>query len=419
MRLSIFLLFIFVFPSLLSAENDLEDIHKRIFSILHSHPTEAYILAQQAEELAHQKDLYLEEANYVFVQAWINEEIKLESGKAFIQYLKALEIIRPYYHESEKGAKRYIALLLNTGNILREHHAYNEAEIYYNEGIHIALKYKPEDSIVRLFWNKAKLNRVNENNEIAIESIEKGIQYAKLIDDQNLIFSTINEKGLLQIELKQFNEARLTYEAILNLSFIDKLPESKAVAWHNIGHAYASEKKYVDAIKPYKQAEILKSKLDKAELSFITWTDLCQTYKQLGDFEKAEEYGSKAETLYDKIQLLPENYRIYEYLSYITFERGDYKQSRAYTEKYISENKKFIDLQKEVQVVKDQYKMEVLAAGFFMQMNSSKSETLYATLLAIVTSLFTIILLAGLSGQFFVRRSIRKTIQNIEKNSLV
>lgn len=420
MRLVLISIIFIIFHSFAYANDELAEIHDRVFSLLYTDPDEAYRLAIQAESMAHEDHLYAEEANYLFVQAFLNDTHYLEQGKAFILYLKALEVVKPHYQESEKSLLVYRGLLMNTGNILKDHYAYDQAMEYYDNAIKLYSPTEPDASLVRIYHNRADLFGEMENWEEAIKSIDEAIYYAGEIKDEKMILSTLNFKGLLQVDMGQFEAARGTFNEILNLDFIDKHVIQIGVEWHNIGHSYADEKRYKEAIEGYKQAEKYKIENLRPEAEiFITWTDLCEMHKIIGDFKTAMQYGLKAEQQYEHLMLHPENYRIFEYLSHIAFELGDYRTSKKYTDKYMEENAKFIEIQRNIQKVKDQYKMEVLAAGFFVELNSSKNDSIYTIILTIVSSIFTIILLAGLGGQYFVRRSIRKSIQRIERDSLV
>ncbi|MFY0601714.1 MAG: hypothetical protein JXR03_18720 [Cyclobacteriaceae bacterium] len=402
------------------SKEEIANTHKRIYSILNSNPDEAYRLSLEAEVQAEHEGLLVEEANSIFIQGWIHKKKRNELGKAFILYLKALEVLKPAYDESTASIKLYVDLLISTGNLLTEHFAFDEAINYYDEAIKLAGDNDMHSDLSLAYWKMASAQSEAGKTNEALVTIESAIESAIASENEKRILTTINSKGLFHIELKNYAEARKCFNKIIDWEFTKASKNHfLGIAWHNVGHSYTSEGKHQDAIAAYKSSEVFKKEDSRQDRLFITWTDLSESMILTKDYPSAERYGLQALDIYDQVQLHPDNYRIYDFMSTIAFESGDFEKSRFYTEKYIEENDKFLKRQEEIQRTKDHYKMELLAAGFFMKVNSAKNENLYSLLLTIVSSLLTIALVAGATWQYWVRRSIKKSIARIEKDSFI
>lgn len=413
------LLFVFLFYSVAlygTEKEKITSLHEEAYPLLDTDFEKAFEIGLKTEILAHDAGFDYEEANSIFIQAWILQNKKFELGKSFILYLKALEVLKETYNESDDLRKLYLSLLTNTGNLLKDHFAYSSALIYYEKAIEIAKDAKNYEKLSSIFWNKADLLNQSGRSVEALDMIELAIRYAKVTKKERMIIGTINQKGIILIALGQLEPALKAYENILNHEFREMEEYlHKGYALHNIGHAYFSSGDIHSAIAAYKKAHEYKLKFTDPNEQFITLADLAEAHLMIKDYNAAKEYALKALAIYPDVQLLPKNYNIFEFLSSVAFEHGQYELSRKYTKKYIDENDKFLKLQEELQQTKDQYKMEILAAGFFAESNASKDENLYNLILTIITSIFTLIIVAGISGQYLVRRSVKKSLQAIDK----
>lgn len=413
---NLLLLLLFFSVSLYGSDKEhITSMHEEAYTLLDNEYDQAFEIGVKTENLAHNAGLIYEEANSIFIQAWVLQNKKYELGKSFILYLKALEVIKESYSQSDDSRKLYLFLLNNTGDLLRDHYAYDAATNYYDKAIDIAKDAVDYQRLARLYWNKSNLLMKRDKSIESLDLIEEAVTYAKVSGNEELILGTINQKGINLVKLNQFDAAIKVFDYILNHTYseIEEF-KYKSYALHNIGHAYFSKKDMLAAITAYEKAYEYKSKHTELTEQFITLADLTEAYLAIEDYEKAKEYSFKALEIYPDVQLIPRNYKIFEFLSSVSFEQGQYSKSREYTKKYITENDKFLELQEELQRTKDQYKMELLAAGFFTEVNASKDESMYNILLTIITSIFTLVLVAGITGQYLVRRSVKKSIQEIE-----
>ncbi|MFY0601242.1 MAG: tetratricopeptide repeat protein [Cyclobacteriaceae bacterium] len=400
-----------------SVKTDIEDKHKKAYGFLATDLDAALEIGLETEQEAHEAGLAYEESNSVFIQAWVYQQRK-ELGKSFVLYLRAMEILKPSVAD-EKSARLYSTFCRNTGIILRNHFAYSQAIKYFDEGILISKENSFYTSLCELYHIKSNVLSDTGDKDSALENIDIAMTYASKTENHKTILKVLNDKGLILNSLDRGKDARAVFKEIVNSEFNSSSTYFLGKAWHNIGHSYFSEGNFDQALIAFKKASIIKSKEANPAKEFITLTDMSETFYELGQYDKAEEFGLKASEAYKSVDILPENYRIFELLSSIYFATGEFEESRKNTRIYLSENDKFLTQQEDLLRVKDQYKMELLAAGFFLEVNTSKTESIYTLLITILSSLLTIALVSGAIWQYWMRKSIKKSIDSIRSENLL
>lgn len=146
-----------------------------------------------------------EQANSLFIQAYVYSENE-EPGKAFILYLKALKILRPL--KDDKAKISYVKMLLNTGVILNEHHAFSKTLMYYDEAIPLAKKYQMSKQLIKLYHNKTEALRKLRKQDEALATIESDLRLARAEGYGLQILSSLNQQGLVLKDMGRYEEAR-------------------------------------------------------------------------------------------------------------------------------------------------------------------------------------------------------------------
>ncbi|MCP4457523.1 MAG: tetratricopeptide repeat protein [Cytophagales bacterium] len=386
-----------------SSKDQIQSLHNQAYALLDSLPDQAMELAQKAETLANAKNLYFEEANSLYIQAHLHRE-KNEFGKAFITNLKALELLRPL--DEQEAISTYISIALNTGEILKQHYAYPEAIQYYDEGIDLALTHNIHKSTLKLLYNKVTALRHNKNYEYALEIINECIEIARADSNEYVLISALNQKGLIHKDQGNFKQARFTYDQIITHEFqTERSAKYIGRAWHNIGVTHLAQENYTLAIHAYQKAAESFEQVPGTQDQFTTWLDMALTYHKMKDFDSAQHVATQALASYPDQSLLPDNFVLYNVLSKICHDLNQPDNSHNYSQLYVKENERFLTQQKALLEVKDHYKMEVLTAGFFAQLQSEEDQVLlrrYLIASILVTLLF-----------YFVKLVKRKQLQKM------
>lgn len=411
-----------LFPALYgicdSRKADLDLLHQQAYKLLEDNPDSAFALGVIAERKAVAYGLELEEAKSLFIQAYIYRQ-KEELGKAFILYLRALELLRPL--KGEEARVNYTKILLNTGSILEYHYAFPQAIQYYNEGIHVAKEQGFSNLLVMLLNSKAMSLKHNKQLDEALIVIKQGIELAKAENNEEMLLSSINQQGLILKDMGQYAKARASYRQMIDFEY-DKMPSAKyrGQAWHNTAVTYLEEERYQEAKMAYLNAVQENQTRQGSREEFITWMDLAETYYLLGEEGQAYETAKIALTFYDRMLLLPDHYALFNLLSDITHELGEYELSKTYSAQFVEENKSFLKAQRDLLQVKDQYKMEILTAGFFQELELSRTTEQYemmVTILGISVIFFIALFAYEKIKQYEVRRSIKGAILELERES--
>ena len=416
MKLFVSLTFVLVFFHLQAdTQSEIKILHDSAYTLLNSNPKAAMLIGIKTEEMAEKKDLIWEEANSIFIQAWLHEE-KHESGKAFILYLKAIEILRPFT-DNKREADLISLLLGNIGLLLKEHHAIEQAYKFLDEGIIIAEKHGLSSRLTDLYSNKAETSRLAGKKNLAYENISQALKHSKKSINTEIIVDCLNLKGVIEIDSDQPTQAIESFDVMINYVKEFSLDSSYlGQAWHNIGFSYIQIGEYGMANYALRKSLQIKECSQTKSVQFVTLLDLCDVYMKTDSIDKALQFALRALGVYDLVEVRPENYNLFEFLSQIYFEKNEFNLSRKYTKRYIEENEKFLKLQEKLMQTKNEYQMELLTAGFFTQQNANRKESLYLTLLSVVTSIFTLILIAGITRQYYKRRSIKRSLMDLDLN---
>ena len=400
-------------------KRDILDLHNQCYSLLKTNIDSAIILSEVAEiEAAKLEDNYLQ-AQSLYIRSYAYK-IKKDLGKSFVLNLKALEFL--HHPDSDKTIKTKIELLQNTGLILKQHYAYSESILYYDDGIELALKNGINDNIflAPLYYNKAlSLRHTNQLNE-ALASIDECLKIAINYNDEARILRSLNQKGLILNDLKRFQKARETYSEIIQFDFVKQSP-AKFIgqAWHNTALTYLGESHFRMAKAAYQKAIHFKENENKAEDLFISYHDLSETLLNLDELNQASKYAKKCLALYEQCDLDPDNYKFFNLMSEIAYRQNKPKLVREYSQKYFDENEKFLTQQREILEVKDRYKMEVLTAGFFSELHADQNISLLERVLWTVGILFTCILLITRIYTYLRKRSLSIQITQIKEEGTV
>lgn len=400
-----------------SVKEDIIQIHNLCYKLLDSNLDSAIILANHAEFLAEKEgDEYLE-AQSLYIKAYAFRT-KEDQGKSFISYLKALNILTNLSSEEITNLK--LDLLINTSEILINHYAYSEAIKYLDEGIQITERIGNQKTMLLLQYNKGMALRELGDHKQALNIFNKTLSLAYRLNDELRIIRSLNQKGLTLKDIKRYDEAKLTYQKMISFDYREQSPDKyKGIAWHNVAVIFNEEGDLVEAKEAYSKAAIYKSKRNNPSELFITYLDLSETLLKMNQIEDANHYAQLCEHLYIDCSLKPDNYKFFNLMSEIAYRQNKPKLVREYSQKYFDENEKFLTQQREILEVKDRYKMEVLTAGFFTELNADKNISLLEKVLWTIAILFVGILLITRIYTYLRKRSLSIQITQIKEEGTV
>lgn len=410
-------LLVLLLSSLAFANKRIEALHQSAYELLDTNADSAFTLATIAlEEAKTNREPYLE-AQSLFIQAYVYR-MNNNMGESFLANLEALKVLDNL--PSKEAISTTLKLLLNTGEILGFHLAFDQAMHYYNRGIELAKQHDEKGRLIKLYFNKASTQQSNLELENGLETIQLALELSNEVGDERMFIRSLNLKGLLLIELGRHDEAEETFYGIVHHNFRSISPDKYiAIAWHNIGHNLASQEKWSLAQEAYLKALPFRSRETDAEGLFSTYLDLTEVNYFQKNYSRADHFGDLAEELFPEADLEPSNYRLFDLRSKIALKQHNSTRAFEYVQRYYQENMRFLEIQAEILKTRSQYKMEILTAGFFNSTTNMEEQSLLEYVIWLSGLMMCGMILLYRVKNWYVKKSIIKELAKIDSESIV
>ena len=401
---------------LATTQDEITRLHEQAYTLLDTDRDSAFVIGLKTEALSREAGLIWEEANSIFIQAWIQENTG-ESGESFTTHLRALELLKDNEFKDEKEQKLYLQLTRSLGYILLDHEADYSAETVFKTGLDKALSFNNFNEASQLLVCLSEMHQKRKNFRQANEYIDQALDLTNSINEENLIF-ILNQQGLIQKDQLLFSESRVTFNKLLKkTSENSKLIFSTWLAQHNLGRSYAKEGQLDSAMLFYLKARDTNKLFINHQSFFLTEIDLSKLNFEDENYTASINAGKQAVLKYSAVRLHPDHFSLFTILSKSYAALGNYQEAQKYAEMYMSENEKYLKAQEMLMKVREEFHMEELTARFFMSIDDVQDKSLYWIILSIISSSFTIILLAGMTKNHLAKRALKKSLQEISRDS--
>lgn len=245
-----------------------------------------YENTQQKDTLAQR---YLQLSEYLSSTA--------DYAEAMNMVFEALEIYR------ETDNSRGMALCY-TGlcDLLYSQYKFEEGNEYCDMAIAIQTQLNvPEDLAITYRRKSANLLFIDGETEQALTVINQAIGIYDEIGETGLLYmACINWRGNILKYLDRFEEALVDYHSNLQKSEDMGLTRYSLVSLANIGHVYAMQEQYEQAIPYTLQAIEIMEKTGNTKNLWENYMHLSNSYEKLGQFEEALKFNKlHAETYAD------------------------------------------------------------------------------------------------------------------------
>ncbi len=340
---------------------------------------------------------------------WLQKQTN-QIGSAFQSFIRGLELIEDSYPLEDQSKDLKARLLIEVSLVLREHNEFSLSQQYLLE----AIEFSEENNLPSRLWNAyygmANYFSLNlKDYHASLEYLDKALAVAYEQENQERIWNTLNEKGLVLTELTRFDDARAIFNDIINSEYTDHQSYKfyYRLAHHNIGNTYLIEEDFIEAEGYLVKAMEIPT---VPRLAFLTQLDLAEIYHHLGKPNLAVAHALRAEEMYPDIMAIPDNYKLFELMASIYFEIGEFEKSYHYSQKHATENKEFLFTQEELIRIRNIYAMETLAAGFLSSQEQRGNTHYYSLILTILGVLLTCALILGMIRQHYRKQSIKNEI---------
>ena len=336
-----------------------------------------------------------------------------ELGKAFLANLKGLHILEGV--NDERAPETQLRLHINTGEILQRHFKFSEAIKYYSEGLKIAKSHeKLENWIADLNYNIAVSYQSKGDLQMAMEYVNEAYKSAKDENDENILINAVNLAGLIFKDNHAYDSAIFSFNKMLKHVY-DNLDANKykGRAYHNLANTYAEQGDTSKAISCFLKALEHKKIRNSPQQLFITQNDLAELYFLKGDYYAAHDWIEQCLEHYGEMRLDPDHYKVYDMARKISSVLGNPENVDRFANRYFDENKKFIQQQEKLIEIRDQFKMELLTASFFVELERNERIEQLNNVIIFISFLFVLSILFIKLRQMWVNKTLQKELQFI------
>lgn len=350
-------------------------------------------------------------AKSIFVKSYLYR-VDNQLGKSFELNLKALKILE--LSDDERTPETLAQIYSNTGEILINHFMYEEAVKYFDKGLEISYKHDLMEQVEILSYNRGFALKRAQAYELASKDFEVSLKISEEIDDEWVFLNSHNMLGKVAVEFQRYEKARQHFEKIINHTFKQESDnEYLGMAYENIGKTFYLEKRIDDARSAYQKALSHDSSLNDSTQLFNTQLALVELHLSINNLDQAWHYGNLAIESYSHTILSPDNYRLFDLLTSIAFERNEFELAQSFYNKYVEENEAFIQAQKETLELSEQYKMEMLTANFFKDIEKQEQLAQLNQIIYLLLGLGLISFVFFRAKKYLLKRSLEQAFREV------
>jgi len=387
-----------------STKEHVDGLFDKAYATLDDHPDSSYYYAELALDFAEKKDLEWHQANAKFIQGYVYEQ-KHQFSKAILLYLEAVNVLEEL--SDERSKKDHAKILINCGNILRDHYKFHDALELYDQALEITDKYDFSTRKVKIHFNKSITYEMMGEYNLSIDQAVSCYELSVMNEDERMMIKAWNRLGLIHQINGHLEESVDYYLHIINHSFKSTNGAlHKARAFHNLANIYVEKNENVLVEKNFRSAEKLFIENLYNTGLYVTYKDLNSYYLSQSKFDKATEAGSLALKLYNQMPLELDNYKLFKNLSELNYQTGNYELAKQYMEKYHSENVAFIAQRNFIAQQSDKFKIEVVLAGYYDQIKSRERVAQLTNWLIVVLVISLVIVGLGYWRWKWIKRQL-------------
>lgn len=376
-----------------STEERVERLFEQAYELLDSNPDSSYYYAETAFAIADRNNLEWHQAKARFIKGYICKQ-KGQFSKAIILYLESIDILENL--DDQKSKEDHVKILVNCGNILKNHYKFEDAHQFYDRALKLAEQISFKEQILKVHFNKSMAYGMEERYDLSVEQALICHDLSVKFDDERMRIKTWNRLGSIHYGNKRFQEAEKYFSSIIDYHFnmTDGILH-KARAYHNLANVYLEDNAFELAKSNYSNAIALYEQKNYVKGLFAGYRDMTSLFLKSDHLNDAVSTGEKAMQLYDKMPLELRNYQLYKSLSDLYHRLDNHDLSKLYIDKYHMENKEFIENRDFIAQQSDKFKLEVVLAGYKDQIKARKQVASLTNWLIVVLVIAMIILGLG------------------------
>jgi tetratricopeptide (TPR) repeat protein len=242
--------------------------------------------------------------------------------EAFKFFTRALKINIEYKNDKETAS-----CLNNMGILFGDQFNFPLALKYYNESLEISEKIKDSVAISKALNNMGTIYSKNENYEKAIEKYEKSFLIQKKSGNKNLAAGLLNNLGNIHKKMGNYTIALNYLNEALKMGSETNDKYLISTSLNNIGDTYLSIGNNELAYKNFSDGMDIKMEINDQFGLCRSYVGIAYTLVNEKRYNEALIYTLKGKYLSEKLQIQGLQINVYELLSKIYSETGNFKKA--------------------------------------------------------------------------------------------
>lgn len=167
---------------------------------------------------------------------------------------------------------------------------------------------------------------------------EKAAQHARQENDNKLLAGILTNQGTMYQQENNWAKGKTYFDSALTMATKNNLTETQYSILLSMGELYLSNNKTAEGLQYLEKAERLDQRGINPYYKTLTNLRIGEAYSQLKDYEKAKIYVLKADAASKELGISSYRSQIYESLSRLYKNTGDYKKALESYQLYVGFN---------------------------------------------------------------------------------
>ena len=175
-----------------STKEHVEGLFNKAYATLDTYPDSSYYYADMALSISEGKGLEWHQAKAKYILGYVYKQ-KGQFSKSIILYLEAISILERL--DDQKSNKDHVKIIVNCGNILKNHYKFKDAHQFYDRALELAIKIGFNSQILKIHFNKSMAYGMEERFDLSVDEALICHELSVGFDDERMRIKTWNRLG--------------------------------------------------------------------------------------------------------------------------------------------------------------------------------------------------------------------------------
>jgi signal transduction histidine kinase len=240
------------------------------------------------------------------------------------------------------GDRRLLSQFYNNmGVIYNIKGQYPESLSILTLGLSLAKSFPDNDQTIGITYNSIAtvyMNMPNTPAEKKAYYLEKAVSHALKANDSKLLSGALANLGTVYTQQMDWQKSKVLFDSALSIARQKDLVEAQYSLLLSLAELYLSKQKPLESLQYLKQVQRLDNRGVNPYYRMLTDLNSGEAYAQLKDHQRALLYMTKAEDAARSLGTLSNQSKVYQGLSRLYTQMGNYKEALGYYQKYAAVN---------------------------------------------------------------------------------